>query len=103
MKVNIEGDNNKNKYEGKNTDRTPNGEINSRIIGDSKISGATQVSSGLFENLIDRKRLSEILNLSPSYISKLMADDGLPYLKVGRAVRYELSEVMAFLRERRRP
>jgi excisionase family DNA binding protein len=60
-------------------------------------------TAGIFENLVDRAVLAEKLSLSPSYISKLMKSEGLPYFKIGRAVRFKLSEVMKFLSERKRP
>lgn len=60
-------------------------------------------SSQIFENLIDRKVLANKLSLSPSYISKLMAEEGLPYFKIGRSVRFKLSEVVEFLERRKRP
>jgi excisionase family DNA binding protein len=57
----------------------------------------------LFLNLIDRKQLAQKLGVSPSFISKLMVEQGLPHIKLGRAVRYDLREVMAFLNERKFP
>jgi excisionase family DNA binding protein len=57
----------------------------------------------LFENLVTKKQLTEILGLSQSYISNLMAEEGLPYFKVGRAVRFRGSEVTGWLQKRRRP
>ena len=57
----------------------------------------------LFENLIDRKQLAVKLGVSPALISKLMVVEGLPYIKIGRAVRYDLREVMVFLNKRKRP
>lgn len=56
-----------------------------------------------FENLVNREELAGRLSLSPSYISKLMRDEGLPYLKIGRATRFKLSEVVEFLERRKRP
>ena len=55
----------------------------------------------LYENLIDRTQLAEKLGLSPSYISKLMQFGGLPFLKIGRATRFSVQEVAAFLERRR--
>ena len=55
----------------------------------------------LYENLIDRTQLAEKLGLSPSYISKLMKVDGLPFVKIGRATRFSVREVAAFLERRR--
>jgi len=58
----------------------------------------------LFENqLVDRIRLAELLSLAPSTISKLMAEEGLPHYKIGKSCRFKVSEVMAFLEERKRP
>lgn len=59
--------------------------------------------STIFENLIDRKQLAKKLGISESFISKLMVEQGLPYIKIGRAVRFELREVMVFLNERKYP
>lgn len=61
------------------------------------------IDKPLFENLIDRKQLAEKLGVSPAFISKMMAQKGLPYIKLGRAVRFDLREVMAFLNERKFP
>lgn len=61
-------------------------------------------SSQIFDNfLVDRIRLAEILSLAPSTISKMMVDEGLPHYKIGKACRYKVSEVMAFLEKRKRP
>lgn len=69
--------------------------------------GATQLDKALlpkvFENLVDRAELAIRLSLSESYISKLMCEEGLPYFKIGRAVRFKLSEVVEFLERRKRP
>jgi|GEM_PF-6594388 len=58
----------------------------------------------IFENLVSRTELAKRLSLSPSYISKMMKYEGLPYFKIGRAVRFKLSEVVDFLeRKCRKP
>jgi excisionase family DNA binding protein len=57
----------------------------------------------LFENLLTKKQLAEKLELSQSYISLLMKDEGLPHLKIGRAVRFKISEVVIWLHKRSRP
>ncbi len=56
-----------------------------------------------FENLVTKEQLAGSLALSPSYISKLMATEGLPHLKIGRAVRFRVSEVVAWLQKRSQP
>jgi excisionase family DNA binding protein len=59
--------------------------------------------STIFENLVDKKQLAKLMSLSVSYIDKMMAQEGLPHFKIGRAVRYRFSEVTAFLERRKRP
>ena len=61
-------------------------------------------SSGVFfEKLLSKCQLAERLGISESFINKLMIEDGLPYIKLGRAVRFRISEVMEFLNRRKRP
>jgi excisionase family DNA binding protein len=47
--------------------------------------------------------LAELLSLSPSYISKLVKEDGLPSYKIGKSLRFKIMEVLEFLNERKRP
>jgi excisionase family DNA binding protein len=56
-----------------------------------------------FENLITKKQLSESMSLSSSYISLLMAEEGLPHFKIGRAVRFRVKEVAVWLQKRSQP
>lgn len=53
--------------------------------------------------LCTAKQLAERLQISVAYIYKLMKDDGLPYLKLGRCTRYDSVEVSVWLSQRRRP
>ena len=64
------------------------------MVGDSQL---------FFENLVTRKQLAGMLVLSPSFISKLMSEGEIPYIKIGKAVRFRVSEVVAWLQKRRRP
>ena len=57
----------------------------------------------LFENLITKKKLSEKMSLSVSYVSQLMAEEGLPHFKIGRAVRFRVNEVAVWLQKRSQP
>lgn len=66
----------------------------------SKGLGQVSASPEFFEKLVTKRRLAEELALSESCISKLMASEGLPYFKIGRAVRYRISEVVRWLHER---
>jgi len=62
-----------------------------------------QDTHSVFDNLVTRTELSEKLGLSESYISKLMSEGNLPYFKIGRSVRFRLTEVVVWLQTRRRP
>lgn len=55
--------------------------------------------SEFFENLVTKKQLAQHLGFSESYINKLMTL-GLPRMKLGRAVRFRISEVMTWLERR---
>jgi excisionase family DNA binding protein len=55
----------------------------------------------IFENFLTKNALAEALSVSTSFIDKLMSKGGLPYYKLGRAVRFRLSEVASFLDRRR--
>lgn len=57
----------------------------------------------LVENYIDKKTLSDFVGVSIRYIDLLMSRDGLPYYKIGRSVRFKVSEVVAWLQQRRMP
>ncbi len=54
------------------------------------------------EDYIDIEELVLKLSVSHSFIFRLQAEEGLPHHKFGRATRYRISEVVAFLEERRR-
>ncbi|MBI3294424.1 MAG: helix-turn-helix domain-containing protein [Deltaproteobacteria bacterium] len=71
------------------------------------------LSSSVFENLADldrafeilltKKQLAERLAFSQSFINKLMSEEALPHYRVGRAVRFRVREVVAWLQKRRQP
>lgn len=66
--------------------------ISSKAISAEKI---------MFEALISKKQLVNGLGVSSSFVSKLMVEEGLPYFKIGRAVRFRISEVSQWLERRR--
>lgn len=57
----------------------------------------TNHSQLFIENFIDKRKLAEMLSLSPSSINKLMAESKIPFKKIGRSVRFRFSEVVAAL------
>ena len=50
--------------------------------------------------MITKKELSKELNVSLPTINRLM-DKGMPYLKIGKAVRFELEDVKNWLKEKK--
>jgi excisionase family DNA binding protein len=56
-----------------------------------------------FAIVVDRDELARRLMVSPSFISKLMAEEGLPHMKIGRSTRFDVSDVRAWLKRRRKP
>lgn len=49
--------------------------------------------------MVDKKKMAELLDISVSMVNKLMAQ-GMPYVKVGKAVRFEPEVVIQWLKER---
>lgn len=49
--------------------------------------------------MLDKKELAQHLGISVSMVNKLIAK-GLPHIKVGSAVRFELEEVMKWLKRK---
>lgn len=54
-----------------------------------------------FEKLISKKELVLVFGISSSFVNKLMAEEGLPHFKIGRAVRYRVSDISMWLELRR--
>lgn len=57
----------------------------------------------VFEKLVTKKQLAAHLEVSESFINKLMKLEGLPYITLGRAVRFRILEVAEWLQPRSRP
>jgi excisionase family DNA binding protein len=56
----------------------------------------------LFNSFImDVKKASKFLDVSTKTIYKLVAQDEIPYKKVGGKIRFLLSELISWLKERR--
>lgn len=58
-------------------------------------------SPQLFDKLVTKAQLAEYVGVSRSFISKLMKTKGLPHIKIGRAVRFRMEEVVKWLERRR--
>jgi len=51
-------------------------------------------------NLLTETQLSEILKLSPRTLqTQRQSGRGIPYIKIGKSVRYDLDAVQAYLHE----
>ncbi len=69
---------------------------------DTLINTQTELKKSQFiENKIDglltKKILADKLKYSVSYINKLMRQCKIPYLKIGKSVRFKFGDVMAAL------
>src|SRR5262245_60141507 len=53
-----------------------------------------------FEALITKAQLAERLSVSQSYINRVMSEEALPHFKIGRAVRFRVREVVAWLQKK---
>ena len=73
---------------------------NSKYLNNS---GSLKSASEVPALFLSKKHLAVTLGISLSYVDKLMADEGLPHYKIGRSVRFNLNEIMAFLERRKRP
>ena len=54
------------------------------------------------EPMIDSEELMEILSVSKAFLDDARAKLNLPYYKIGRNVKYRISEVEQWIRERRK-
>ena len=66
---------------------------------------ALKINSGsvLFENrkkLMNVNELANYLSISRSHIYKMIADEGMPKIKIGRSVRFDLGKVELWLAKR---
>ena len=61
---------------------------------------ASTTASSLPARKINRQELAAYYGLSLRYIDELTRNGLLPFFKIGKAVRYDLMEVEAALRER---
>jgi excisionase family DNA binding protein len=54
----------------------------------------------LFDSCITKNELAQHLKVSVSLINRLMAEDGLPHVKIGRAVRFRLDDIYAWFQRK---
>jgi excisionase family DNA binding protein len=52
--------------------------------------------------LIDMHGVAEVLGVTPRHIQRLVAERRIPYLKVGRFVRFDRAELTVWLDQQRR-
>ena len=53
------------------------------------------------DGLVNIAWVAKALGVTPRYVRRLVAEKRMPYVKLGRLVRFERSEVYRFIRERR--
>lgn len=52
-------------------------------------------------HLIDIHGVAEVLNVTPRHIQRLVAERRIPYLKIGRFVRFDRAELSVWLDQQR--
>ena len=52
-------------------------------------------------NLIDIHEVAEVLHVTPRHIQRLVAERRIPYLKIGRFVRFDRAELNVWLDDQR--
>lgn len=65
-------------------------------VGLGKSSEVVRAVSGdeMLEKYITKDELAHFLNVSRSLIDRLMMTEGMPHLKIGRSVRFKVSDVL---------
>lgn len=63
--------------------------------------GAKRKEDVEFEPLLDLVEISRATGFSKSFIRKHKSESGLPHYKIGKSVRYRLSEVSEWIRSRK--
>ena len=58
-----------------------------------------QISNN-FERLLTKKELADALNVSVSLIDKLLKNEDFPRIKIGKAVRFNLKDVMSWIEKK---
>lgn len=74
-----------------------------RPLKNSKEHDIFRESDSIFEKFLTKKQLCQKLGVSLAFIDKLMANGEIPYLKIGKAVRFQQEKVLAWLQKRSRP
>ncbi|MBX9703118.1 MAG: helix-turn-helix domain-containing protein [Silvanigrellaceae bacterium] len=87
------------------SDSTPNKSCNFESTGLAQLACLalqrdSAESEPFFDNWITKQELATHLRISEGLITKLMYEEGLPHLKVRRAVRFLLRDVYAWFHKK---
>ena len=64
--------------------------------------GRQSPSEALTSALIDIRCVAQVLGVTPRHIQRLVAERRIPYLKIGRFVRFDRAELSVWLDQQRR-
>ena len=67
-----------------------------------KNEGRRSQTGALTPPLVDIHCVAEVLGVTPRHIQRLVAERRIPYLKVGRFVRFDRAELSVWLDQQRR-
>ena len=63
--------------------------------------GRRSPTEALTSSLIDIRSVAQVLDVTPRHIQRLVAERRIPYLKIGRFVRFDRAELDLWLDEQR--
>jgi excisionase family DNA binding protein len=69
--------------------------------GPNTISGSSVPSPAFMSHLLDIHGVAEVLRVTPRHIQRLVAERRIPYLKIGRFVRFNWAELSVWLDQQR--
>ena len=64
--------------------------------------GGKSPAEALTSALIDIRGVAQVLGVTPRHIQRLVAERRIPYLKIGRFVRFDRAELSVWLDQQRR-
>ena len=71
------------------------------LKGPNTIGGISASSPAPMSHLLDIHGVAEVLSVTPRHIQRLVAERRIPFLKIGRFVRFDRAELSVWLDEQR--
>lgn len=82
-------------------------EKNSKLLRKNDVSGVlfqggfrSNDEGAFFEKLVTKRDLASLLCVSEGLVNKLVAERGMPHIKLGRNIRFSVKDVMSWLEQK---